>query len=41
MLDAVANSDTVGFLDVADISSMAKSLDTLTLSNATLVIEVA
>ena len=41
MSDAVANATTAGFLDAADISSMSKILETLTLSNATPVIEVA
>ena len=39
--DAVANTATAGSLYAADISSMVKSLETLTLANATLVREVA
>ena len=41
MSNAVANADTAGSLDAADISSISKSLETLTLANATLVKEVA
>ena len=41
MSEAVANAATAGYLDIAEISSMAKSLDTLTLANRTLVREVA
>ena len=41
MSDAVANTATAESLDAADISSMAKSLKTLTLASATLVREVA
>ena len=41
MSDAVANTATAESLDAADISSMAKSLETLTLASATLVREVA
>ena len=39
--DAVANAATARYLNDAEISSMAKSLETLTLANTTLVIEVA
>ena len=39
--DNVANAATTGSLDAADIYSMAKSLETLTLANTTLVREVA
>ena len=39
--DAVANVATAGSQDATDISSMAKSLKSLTLANATLVREVA
>ena len=41
MSDAVANAATAGSLFSADISRMGKSLETLTLANATLVREVA
>ena len=41
MSDAVANAATSGSLSAADISSMAKSLETLTLANATIIREVA
>ena len=40
MSDSVANAATAGSLDDADISSMAKSLETPTLANSTLVREV-
>ena len=40
MSDAVANAATARSLDTADISSMDKSLKTLTLANAALVKEV-
>ena len=39
--DAIVNAATAGSLYAADISSMAKIFDTLTLANATLVKEVA
>ena len=39
--DDVANAATSGSLDAADISSMAKTLETLTLANAAMVREVA
>ena len=41
MSDAVDNAATATSLDAADIVSMAKSLETLTLANATLVRELA
>ena len=41
MSNAIANAATAGSIDATDISSKAKSLETLILSNETLVREVA